>query len=56
MMTDRKTSYEMIWKRDEVKDIFQNYGLWPTFIGVAIDPLKETKGVMPVVLTIEQSA
>lgn len=46
----------ILWKRAEVKAMFQVYGLWPSFIGVTIDPHREVKtGLMPVILSQEQN-
>ena len=36
------------------RDIFRTHKLWPTFIGVKVDPLLEFKGILPVLLWPEQ--
>jgi hypothetical protein len=56
MITSNDIGGRIIWQRAEVKAMFQLYGLWPTFIGVVVDPFKEAKGgLMPVILSQEQN-
>ena len=56
----RETSFvssgaeSLVWTEMESKEMFQRHRLWVTYIGTALDPDKQHKGVPPVYLWPEQ--
>lgn len=57
---NRETSFvnsgaeSLVWTEFEAKEMFQRHRLWVTYIGTALDPDKQHKGVPPVYLWPEQ--
>ncbi len=57
---NRETSFvssgaeSLVWTEMEAKEMFQRHRLWVTYIGTALDPDKQHKGVPPVYLWPEQ--
>lgn len=46
---------KFIWSQDKIREKFQKYRLWPSFIGSRTDPFSEYSGLLPMLLWEEQA-
>lgn len=53
VMTETKD--DLIWRREDIKDFFNIYGLWPSFIGSSVEHDRISRiGLVPVIMWSEQ--